>query len=62
MFPRDLVLEGVRPTDIVALRQLRAGHPKVDEDCMRRLEAKGWIELPGGVPLVTLTGGTLLDR
>lgn len=61
MFPRDLVLEGVRPADVATLRQLRAGTAPLDDDRMQRLVAKGWLEMPGGVPLITLTGGTLLD-
>lgn len=62
MFSRDLVLEGVRPADIIALRQLRDGDNTLSEDTIRRLEAKGWVEAPGGVPLITLTGGTLLQE
>ena len=61
MFPRDFVLEGVRPTDVSALRQLRQGDASVSYDSVRRLEAKGWIDLPGGVPLITLTGSAVLD-
>ncbi len=60
MFSRDLILEGVRPADILALRQVRKGGV-LNEDTIRRLEAKGWIEAPGGIALITLTGGTLLQ-
>jgi hypothetical protein len=62
MLNKDLVLEGVRPSDVAALRQVRAGDLSVDPERMRRLEAKGWIDTPGGVPLITLTGGTLLQK
>ena len=62
MFPKDLVLEGIRPADIVALRRLRQGDLTVSDNNVRRLEAKGWVDLPSGVPLITLTGGAVLDK
>lgn len=60
MFSRDLILEGVRPADVIALRHILGGEALVSESMISRLAAKGWLEVQGGIPLITLTGGTLL--
>jgi hypothetical protein len=62
MFPRDLILEGVRPTDVSALQRIRQGGGTLDDREVRRLEAKGWVDVLRGIPLITLTGATLLDQ
>lgn len=57
----DVILEGVRPTELARLRELAAGGI-AQAGQLHPLAAKGWIDLVGGVPLITLTGRTLLDR
>lgn len=62
MSPRDVVLEGARPTEIEALSRLCSNpdfRPGVD--VLRRLEAKGWIDSFGDSHVLTVTGRTLLE-
>jgi hypothetical protein len=62
VFPRDIVLEGVRPADVEALASLSAdpAHP-LDSSVLRRLEAKGWVDTYGEINIVTVVGRVLLD-
>lgn len=55
----DRILEGVRPSELAHLQALAAG--RVTPDHLRPLEDKGWVETVAGIPLITLTGRTLLD-
>lgn len=59
----DIILEGVRPAELVHLRALDEGRgDSALAAQLRPLEAKGWVETVSGVPLITLTGRTLLDN
>jgi len=58
----DLILEGVRPTELEQLRALDAGVSPLGQSYLRPLEDKGWVETIAGTPLITLTGRTLLER
>jgi ribosomal protein S19E (S16A) len=57
----DVILEGVRPAEIEHLRALAAGNPPPRQSFLTPLEDKGWVETVAGIPLITLTGRTLLD-
>ena len=62
MNPRvDIILEGVRPSELEQLRALDAGQSPMGQAFLRPLEDKGWIETVSGTSLITLTGRTLLD-
>lgn len=56
----DVILEGLRPGELAALRDIDDGRGSVRP--MDGLAAKGWLEVVAGVPLITLTGRALLDR
>ena len=55
----DRILEGVLPSELAQLQALAAG--KAMREPLRPLEDKGWVETVAGIPLITLTGRTLLD-
>ena len=57
----DIILEGVRPAELAQLQALALGHGSEGGLQLSPLEAKGWVETVGGVPLITLTGRALLD-
>jgi hypothetical protein len=59
---RDAILEGVKPHDVRQLRLLAEDRPGGSAESLERLEAKGWVEVVGGVHLITLTGRALLER
>ncbi len=62
MSVRDVVLEGARPVEVEALSRLSANpdyHPR--SDVLRRLAAKGWVEIYGDAHILTLQGRTLVD-
>lgn len=58
---KDLILAGVQPGDVASLRLLAAG-TLPEGEAVYPLEAKGWVEVAQGVPLITLTGRALLER
>ena len=55
----DVILEGVKLAELENLRALDAGR---SPQFLQPLEDKGWVETVAGIPLITLTGRTLLDR
>lgn len=58
----DIILEGVRPSELAYLRALAEGRGMGAQPAqLRPLEDKGWVETVSGVSLITLTGRTLLD-
>ncbi|UYN98229.1 MAG: hypothetical protein KIT02_09595 [Devosia sp.] len=61
MMRRDAVLEGVKPGDLAGLQRLALGRDRVRDDDLAGLVAKGWVELAGGMALITLAGRTLLE-
>lgn len=63
MLPRDAVLEGPLPAEIQALFRLCTEPDyRPRPEVLRRLEAKGWVDIAGEAHLVTLTGRTVVDR
>jgi hypothetical protein len=59
---RDVVLEGARPVEVEALSHLAANPSyRPDSVVLRRLAAKGWVDIYGDAHILTLTGRTLLD-
>lgn len=58
----DAILEGVKPTEMACLKALAAGGTLETQLLVAALEAKGWVEMVGGVPIITLTGRALLDH
>lgn len=57
---QDVILEGLRPGELNILREIDHGSASIRS--FDGLAAKGWLDVVGGVPLITLTGRTLLDR
>lgn len=57
---QDVILEGVQPGELKSLRDIDHGQASVRS--LDGLAAKGWLEVVGGVTLITLTGRALLDR
>ena len=58
----DVILEGVKPAEVERLRELAEGAVLSSPGQLMPLAAKGWIDVIEGIPLITLTGLTLLDR
>lgn len=58
----DMILEGVRAAELASLSALARGEPMSRRNDMAPLYAKGWIELVGNEPIITLTGRALLER
>lgn len=58
----DIILEGVRASDIACLRALDCGQQAPSREDIRRLALKGWVETVSDVSLITLTGRALLER
>jgi len=58
----DVILEGVRAVELASLSALARGEPVSKGSDMVPLYAKGWVELAGDQPIITLTGRTLLDH
>lgn len=58
----DLILEGVNASEVASLRALAAGEPLPAQRDIAPLHAKGWVDVIGNEPIITLTGRTLLDR
>lgn len=57
---RDLVLEGIKPEDIKALEAVARGKRPTLMAALR-LRAKGWVDMAGGMYLLTITGRAVLD-
>jgi hypothetical protein len=58
----DVILEGVRAAELASLSALARGEPTGRHTEMAPLYAKGWVELVGNEPVITLTGRALLER
>lgn len=58
----DIILEGVRASEIASLAALDRGQVGISPDELRRLTLKGWVEQLAEQPLITLTGRALLER
>lgn len=58
----DAILEGVRVDEMLVLRALAEGQAPASRDGIDPLRDKGWIEMAGDVPLITLTGRALLEH
>ncbi len=61
MVHRDEILEGVAGAELPALRSIAEGRPFAVA-ALARLQAKGWVDVVNGVPLITLTGRTLIEH
>lgn len=60
--PEDRILEGVHASELASLRALaEGGHMPARRD-IAPLHAKGWVDMLGDVPVITITGRTLLER
>lgn len=58
----DVILEGVRAAELACLNALARGEALSRRSDVAPLYAKGWVELAGDQPIITLTGRTLLDH
>lgn len=58
----DMILEGVKAAELASLSALARGGIGAKGIDMVPLCAKGWVELAGDQPIITLTGRTLLDH
>ncbi len=58
----DMILEGVKAVELASLSALARGEALSGGSDMAPLCAKGWVELAGDQPIITLTGRTLLDH
>lgn len=58
----DRILEGVKAAELVSLSAIARGEVAVRSGDLAPLFAKGWVELAGDQPIITLTGRTLLDH
>ena len=58
----DRVLEGVCPGELEHLTMLSQGRDRLPSLWLEPLEAKGWVEVAHGEPLLTIAGRTLVDH
>lgn len=58
----DRILEGVKAAELMSLNAIARGELAVRNCDLAGLSAKGWVELAGDQPIITLTGRTLLDH
>lgn len=60
--PDDRILEGVQASELASLRALAEGGLVPEKRDIVPLHAKGWVDMLGDVPVITITGRTLLER
>jgi hypothetical protein len=59
--PADRILEGVQASEVASLQALAEGGLMPARRDIASLHAKGWVDMLGNVPVITITGRTLLD-